>query len=110
MKVPSVVTLVPLALTGPTLFKLTGSPSGSLQPARLARFVIAIFQVDPGITFWVTSFAITGGRSFVTTRYSSLPDTPNERYWPDTTPPPPTVTAGKLAPDTNPPLAAEISL
>src|SRR4051812_8233171 len=100
MLVPSVVTFVPLPLSGPTPFRLTGSPSGSLHPASPARFVIAICHVAPGTRLFVTLLATVGGRSLVTTRYNSLLETASEVNWPETTPPPFTAGAGKPAPET----------
>src|ERR1017187_849674 len=110
MKVPSLVTLVPPALTVPTLYRATVSPSGSLQPARLAKFVMAICHVEPSARVFVMLRAIVGGRSLVTTRYNSPPETFSEMYCPDTPPPPPAVTAGRPAPDTTPAAPAEMSL
>src|SRR5258707_7677512 len=110
MLVASFVTPIPLALTGPTLLRLTVSPSGSLHPARLARFVIAICQVEPRVRIFVKVVAMNGGRSLVTITYRSLLATPNETNWSGTTPPPPTVTDGRPAPDTDPPDPADMSL
>src|ERR1035441_2049049 len=110
MLVASLVTLAPLALNGPALYSRTVSPSGSLQPARLAKFVMAICHVEPSERVFVTLRAIVGGRSLFTTRYNSPPGTFSETYWPDTTPPPPTVTGGRPAPDTTPAAPAKMSL
>src|ERR1035441_8953718 len=110
MLVASLVTLAPLALNGPALYSLTVSLSGSAQPARLAKFVMAICQVEPRERVFVMLRAIVGGLSLVTTRYNSPPGTFSETYWPDTTPPPPTVTGGRPGPAPTPAAPAEMSL